>query len=500
MSIGRTISIFIAAVAALPAVEALAQEPATAAAPVKDWGVIARQDVEAAYELYVENHPGMHDPGNPGFPEQLKKARDAALAVAAMAHDREGYSRALARFTGELGDGHAQVYAPAPEGEAPRTRLWPGFVAAWRGEQMIVHRAAPDFPVPSGSAILSCGGAPVPELVSRRLMGALRAREAGQWWSRAPQAFMAFEGYTDDAPRSCRFRTPAGDVRDLELTWVPAPSDHSKWMTSATDGERTAIGLSQPRQGIFLIGMPTFGPDPDEVKAYRSLFESLGEKRAELKGARAVVIDLRHNNGGSSTWSREAVRKLWGKEIVDHRLEDFLKEVRIWWRASEGNTAYMKEMEDNLRADGNADVADAVHEIGAGMKAALANGEKFYVEGEEKDSQPAAGPLSPTDFTVPVYVITPGRCASACLDAIDAFKLFSNVKLIGAPTSADSTYMEVRRAALPSGEGMIVIPNKVWMHRPRGSGEFYTPDIEMTAADWSTAAFLDRIEADLSRR
>lgn len=99
----------------------------------------------------------------------------------------------------------------------------------------------------------------------------------------------------------------------------------------------------------------------------------------------------------------------------------------------------------------------------------------------------------------PVYVITPGRCASACLDALDTFKRFTNVKLIGAPTSADSTYMEVRVAPLPSGQGSAIIPVKMWVGRPRAAGEVYRPYIEMDDADWSTANFLERIERDLGR-
>jgi hypothetical protein len=60
--------------------------------------------------------------------------------------------------------------------------------------------------------------------------------------------------------------------------------------------------------------------------------------------------------------------------------------------------------------------------------------------------------------------------------------------------------MEVRTADLPSGHGRIVIPNKMWLGRPRASGQVYEPNILMTGIDWSTAAFLDRIEKDLAKK
>ena len=173
--------------------------------------------------------------------------------------------------------------------------------------------------------------------------------------------------------------------------------------------------------------------------------------------------------------------------------------VRIWWRASPGNVAYMADMERQIRRDGHGEVADSVARTGAKMKAALAKGDPFFVAPSEGGGR-SARRMPPSDFTTRVYVITPGRCASACLDALDTFTRFPNVTRIGAPTAADSTYMEVRTEKLPSGQGMAVIPIKAWMNRTRATGEIYRPQIEVDALDWSTATFLDRIEQDLPRR
>jgi hypothetical protein len=99
-----------------------------------------------------------------------------------------------------------------------------------------------------------------------------------------------------------------------------------------------------------------------------------------------------------------------------------------------------------------------------------------------------------------VYVIVPGYCASACLDAIDAFKLFPNTILIGAPSSADSTYMEVRRENLPGGLAYALIPTKLYVNRPRGNGQFYRPDIPVKTIRWTTGELLAVIERDLAAR
>lgn len=471
-----------------------------AAPAIENWRELARADVLAAYQIYVDNHPGMHDSSNPEFPERLKRAREAGLRVAATATDRGGYSEALGAFSAELMDGHALAFAKQPPASAEPPKFeWPGFIAAWRGDRARVHQAGAGSPAPVGSTIVSCDGRPVRELVQKRLAyRGFRPNEAGIWWLRAPQAFYSTPLFKAHRPERCRFRLPGGQERDAALTYAPAPENFMKLVESATDGERLPIGITEPQPGIFLIAMPDFNPDEGGAKAYEALFTQLESRRAELLQARAIVIDLRHNNGGSSLWSRKAARILWGQEAVDRRMSQFFRNVSIWWRASPGNVSYMEELVASLRQKGRTDQANANQRPAQEMRAALTRGDKFWVQPISATAAAADAPLPPTDFTAPVYVITPGRCASACLDAVDAFTRFPNTKLIGAPTSADSTYMEVRNADLPSGHGRIVIPNKMWAGRPRGAGEVYTPHIPFEALDWSTAAFLERIQEDLA--
>jgi hypothetical protein len=77
------------------------------------------------------------------------------------------------------------------------------------------------------------------------------------------------------------------------------------------------------------------------------------------------------------------------------------------------------------------------------------------------------------------------------------FNRFSNTVLMGAPTAGDSPYMEVRSEDLPSRHRNVIIPTKAWVHRPRGSGEFCEPGIEVRTFHWSTAVFQEAIEKDL---
>ena len=87
-----------------------------------------------------------------------------------------------------------------------------------------------------------------------------------------------------------------------------------------------------------------------------------------------------------------------------------------------------------------------------------------------------------------MYVFMTGRCASACLDAIDLLTQFENVTLVGMPTAADTDYLELRSETLPSERAIFGFPIKVYRNRPRPSGFYYEPDIPYPSLDLSRAA------------
>jgi Peptidase family S41 len=261
--------------------------------------------------------------------------------------------------------------------------------------------------------------------------------------------------------------------------------------------------------------MPTFQPNETQRATYRALNQQVSKQRQRFLNAEALVIDLRHNRGGSSAWSLDFARALWGTGRVERRMSAWQSDVAVWWRASGDNTAYLGEVFDKLTKQGQLETAAWVKNVGTGMQAALARGDKFFIQANEDDaasqptpkpgaaaaSDPAADlPTDPPAFTKPVYVIISGTCGSACLDAVDYFTRFPNTRLIGAPSGSDSTYMEARYQALPSGLAKVTIPNKVYVNRPRANGQVYLPDIYLKELVWSQANFLKLVEADLAAK
>ncbi len=483
------------------AISLQAQEPTTEVDrsdwTADQWVKAARADVRSSYHTFIENHPGVYDENNPDFLAQLAKARDEGLKYASAAEDFGGYSTALGAFSSVLQDGHALAVATggSASGEAVQ---WPGFLASWRGNALYVHDASGDERLAPGMKVIACNGAPIRDFVTDHFRSErFRFSEAGQWWAAAPLIFLSEYGAPNSRPKNCTFGGQEGTELALELVWQPAPADIYLRRRMLNRGDRPQIQLSEPRPGLFHIGLPDFQPNEAGRTAYETLYAAVDEQRADLLGARALILDLRHNNGGSSTWSAQLARKLWGKDAVASLGGD---KTEIHWRASEGSQRHVEQIVGRLEEQGLAEYVTYFEDIAAGMDAAIARGDVFFVEADG-DPEPDAHTVPvPSDLTTPVYVITPGGCASACLDAIDIFKKFGNTILIGAPTSADSTYMEVRVEDLPSGPGKIVIPNKVYVGRGRASGEVYFPDVPMNDLEWATSVFLDRIEEDLKSR
>jgi hypothetical protein len=475
---------------------------AHAAAPQtpEQWRAALQRDIEAGYQLTLENHPGVHDAQNPDFLKHLNAARDGALALSGKVQDAAGYAAAIQRFTVLVHDGHAGLFWKVDSYLKPER--WPGFVAVWRGDGMYVYASQPGGPA-RGAQILSCDGKSAEQLMRENLFSFMgRIDEPGQWWSMSRWLFTDRHNPFIQLPQRCDFLSE-GRRSTLQLAWQERNEQYTQWRNDAYNGDRLPVGLTEPRPKLFWAAMPSFAPNAEEREAYAAMNREVAARRDRLLEADAVVIDLRHNQGGSSTWSRNFAGALWGEGRVERRMNSYFAKTETWYRASPGNTAYFGELAERMAAEKQPDTEAWARAIHKNMQAALAKGEKFWIKRDEDDGKPVPNPEAevagdPAAFTKPVYVIVPGQCASACLDALDVFTRFPNTKLIGAPSSADSTYMEVRYAMLESGLAGAIIPNKVYVGRPRGNGVVYTPALVVKDVDWSTSTFLKAVERDLA--
>ena len=464
------------------------------------WQRAAIDDIEAGYRITLENHPGAFDPANPGFLQNLALAKSEGLALAAKVVDGGGYVAAVSRFNVLIHDGHAGM---ATNLGAALPERWPGFITAWRTDTLYVQSSEPDGP-PVGASVVACDGKSIKQLITDNVF-AFQARmdEPGHWWVHARKVFFDRGNPFISIPMHCQF-VSNGKVLERDLSWRPMNDQARKLRDDSYNGDALKVGLTEPRPKLFWVAMPSFQPDEEGREAYRAMTKEIVNHRGRYLDSDAIVIDLRQNQGGSSTWSRNFASALWGKERVERRVAALFAKTEVWWRASKDNTQYMTELVDVMAKQKRTEDAEWARKKSIGMQGALADGNKFYIPKEDTE---AAGlgdpnvdvPGDPLPFTRPLYVLVPGQCASACLDALDVFTLFPNTKLIGAPSAADSTYMDVRMQELDSGLARVIIPNKVYVNRPRANGQVYMPSIFINDLVWSTENMLKTVEADLKK-
>jgi hypothetical protein len=478
---------------------ALVAQTASPEKPI-DWRAAATADVEAAYAETAENHPGMWDRSNPSFRALLKEARTEALKLAKRTSTAGGFEASLARFRAVIDDGHAGAASNVPEKFAA-ARRWPGFMAAWRGDAMYVYKSDISS-IPEGARIDSCDDIPIKSLIEQNVFR-FRAggKTPGNWWSDALRLFVDDGNPFVRLPKTCRLFS-SSSYAEHQIQWRALPDDYQTLKNGSANGERLTVGISEPKPGLFWIGIQDFQPNDDDAKLYQKLYSDIDSLRNKLLSARAVILDLRFNRGGSSTWSRTLAERLWGADRVERQMQHHNRNIQIWWRPTAANKKALEAYRETFLKQNNLEVVAHFDEIITGFAQAKKSNERFWIQPREKsvDMNPPATtlPSDPPELNTPVYVIVPGQCGSACLDALDCFTRFRNTKLIGAPSSSDSTYMEVRQGQLPSGMGTVIIPMKIWVDRPRGNGAHYAPGILMTDLDWSTASFQKRIEADLN--
>ena len=473
------------------ATEPQAQVPNNA----QGWAKLARQDIEAAYQITAENHPGVADPHNPNFRRQLQQAKTNALLLDVS--DAYGYEAAIDRFSASLRDGHAGAYATLPD-SIPSIRRWPGFIVTWRGDAFWVYYSEQNG-VAAGMKLLSCDGKSAEQLMKDRVFAyAGQVDQPGHWWSYSRRLLLDDGNPFNPPLQQCQLGQADGAMVTVQLNWRPRPESVMPQVEAATNGDKQPIALSWPHAQVAWIAMPTYSPDPADIKRYEKLFVDLQQQRSQLLKAKAIVLDLRHNQGGSSYWSTQVANELWGKQRVEHLRDTLFSQTKVWWFASPGNTAYVQSLYDVMKAQGQTEYLPWIKSVGEGMQQALQSGKPFYVDANETKAASLAVANQLPELTTPVYVIMPGQCASACLDAVDIFNMFANTKLAGATSSADSTYMDIRVQALPSGLGQVIIPNKVFVGRPRANGQYFTPALAHNDLDWSSESLLQSILADLT--
>lgn len=452
---------------------------ADGAAPVSPWGQLAINDVEAAHASISVAHVGPVDPDNPDFSRLMEEALAEARGRAAGVDSWEGYRFTLQAYADRFEDGHLYVSFLI----GGDWLQWPGFHVVRRGGRTVIHDTGGAL---DGAEILSCDGAGIDTVVaetSGRFYGA--GAFEGALARATPYAFVDEGNPFVERPRTCAiYLNDAEQVLELDWSWTPV-----RVWRSALDGARggaDALGLVETGPGRFWLSLPTFNPSDDEVAQFEALIATLEAEAAGIRRAERLVIDVRGNGGGNSSWGRRIAHALWTEQAVDAAVGPVSRQVA--WRVSQTALDRLSWLEQRYRNAGNIELAEYYAGLHAGVSAAAGAGESLWVE---RRADPESPPPADNPMQADVIVLMDEGCASACLNFLDMMDALDGVRLAGAPSYADAVYNESYSINLPSGAARFVHTLKVIRGGARGHNEAYEPDLAYTGADWSQ----DAIEA-----
>ncbi len=470
------------------AVALLAVAALSAADPApRDWGQTLRQDAHALHDDLAANHPGPLNPDDPGFATRNEMQLARALKRARTAKTYADYFYAMRQYVASFDDGHLGF---GVFGATPEKFEWPGFLTRFDqdGEQRVFARHV-RAPVPLGARLTGCDGKSA-EQVSAEIVGSI----VGRWKLMSQRrAFgnMMFMHRTNPYvmhPARCTFEV-AGTKRTVHLDWRPSTFEEMREKAGAgARGEPRAIELRALEDGTRWLSMSSFHGDPASPpgKALTAILDKLAAEGPAIRAAPAIVLDLRGNGGGSSDWSYQIAKHIWGEgalAAVPPRGQS------VTWRASAANLESLKTGYAERSKSGrlSPETRRWFETSIAGIEGALRAGKQLWTHPPDPDLGPPPPGLPKHRLAGPVYLVTDSSCMSACLDAVDLWRSLGAVHL-GQETSADTLYMEVRDAKLPSGLGGYSVPMKVYRGRRRGNNETVMPhkifdgDIDDTAA------------------
>ena len=440
------------------------------------WAERTRVDLRAMHDTLAESHPGPLDEENPAFRVFQAEGLSAGLSRAHEVTSYEGYVFALRRYAAGFRDGHLSVSS------SPRLKAsWPGFVVTYREGGYFVH-GEPDEPdekdgaARAGDRLIACDGVSIEERMRRDVFPyGGNPSLAASYPDKAPLLLVDLGNPDVPRARACHLERGSSKVT-IRLNW--SPIDEAKlWplVEAARFGAPSSFGMKTLASGIEWVSLPTFKPKSDaDTIALRGAVR----RAADLRRSRAIVFDVRGNRGGNSQWAEDIVAALYGDAYVTFRkVREGLSTAYADWRVSTENIAHLRALLPKLEAESGAEspIVEMVRDVARDMTLAAREGRAYVAYHDPPPRLPEGGEAPESPVSAQVFLLTDGRCGSSCLDFADLLFAMGNVRHIGEPTNADTTYGDVRGVSLPSGFSRLTFAMKVIRGRPRGNNEPYVP-------------------------
>ncbi|MCK4869891.1 MAG: hypothetical protein KAS93_02150 [Gammaproteobacteria bacterium] len=445
--------------------------------------MLTQKDVRAIYSILQTQTPGAIDSLNPQFKYWMNNGLKQALKMSKAVDSRQGYYFVIKYYVNGFHDEHVIVNFDFSKIKIQNTKKWvkqyPGFFVKYKDGIFII--TSKDYSSESGmppkdAKLVSCDNQSVKKLMNERVFPYHGNTTLNSDWTLYGSFLLLDDGNPFLSPiKECRFLYK-DRYFNIKLNWRKSN------FNSTYVRNNIVYTHNWPASKITKFGndgswvyLPSFWPDTlDKLAAIKSVMAKI----RFLRNEKVIVFDVRGNSGGSSEWGSIILSNLYGKEYFNEH-NNSRDALYSEWRVTKENIQsiekyYLPLLYETVGKNG-VDY-QKMSAIAAGMQKALENGKEFYKETLDRTVHKSFSVgRAVSKFTGHIFVLTDGRCGSACLDFLDEAKCFANVIQIGRPTHADTNYVSNREVLLPSGICHLTLPMKVERNRGRASNQPHIP-------------------------
>jgi hypothetical protein len=405
------------------------------------WSPIAAQDVEAAYRLLRDNHPGaapeLHDLA---FQQRLGSAHALALRRARTVTSYQGYIAVLAGFATDMGDKHIWS-RPTFVVNLPR---WAGLIVSKRGDSWIVSDTDEPQRALLGASLAGCDGEDVQDLARKNLGGFRADWSVGAQQTQSAPWLLVDEGNPFiTRSKACVFEHN-GQRRTVTLDWTRIKRENLvPRLKKAIGAGAAGYGVRRVGEGYWIALQDLSSDRAGEV------VKAVEEQKTALRDVPFVVLDLRGNGGGSSEVGRQIAISLLGAAAVDARLSP-VTETDCGgsdgaWRAFEGNINNLEFLLQTVELQGGPEVKKILQDQLRAARAAFAEGKTFSgsITCPVAPPRPAVATQPSSLMKGRLILLTDNLCFSSCLLVTDDFRTLGAFHM-GRTTDAATHFIEVR--------------------------------------------------------
>ena len=414
------------------------------------WHLIAVEDARAALELIEDNHPGA-DPslGDDAFLERLRDARSNVEERLPKVDSYTAYDALMSGLAADFGDGHIWSTALVEY----QYRAWAGIILSRRGGAWVVgaqERGDGERDL-LAHRLISCDGTAAEEWAKGRI-GLFRGNPEVEAQLAESAAWLLLRDGNPFLirPDICVFESPQGVREQVNLNWRQVQLAELEPFIELAEEPRPEAGMGvEPFAGGYWIKLETLNPSAAQVVA------EVDKLQPELRAAPRVVLDLRGNGGGDSSYAAAIAETLVGAKTIAAAARPAAECRGAFWRVSPGNLEMLRGWRDRLEG-GDAQSFGYVSGLVQDMEAALVEGRSFAPALPACVSEPSNdAPVHISELPTPemqgrLVLLTDRSCFSSCLIAAELFRRLGALH-VGEATDISTRYMEVRQEILPSG-------------------------------------------------